>query len=273
MHDSRRYHYLTGNSFDKVFKNIGFALNNNVSVSVRFNVDANNFGEIQKLKDLFDAAGYSQKKHFDLNTALLRKDETCVSPESSLYTPSQEKTSQENTSSDDNILYLSRDEFNLLHKKAGMEVTLQDYGLYYKLFTAIKYGTYLRFHSIFCGVQAHLYIFDPYGYIYNCWEAVGIKNHILGNYTKKVTWTEELKNWQERNVGTTPQCSICKYALLCGGGCIAKALRLSNGLGFKASYCDNYGDILKITVNKIYKDWQQNLLTKEDRTESVKKEI
>jgi uncharacterized protein len=254
IHEARRYHYQTGKSFDKIFDNIGLALNNNVSVSVRFNADYKNFEEIKKLKVLFEKAGYSQKKHFNFHTAILRGGENDLTKNGSLQ---QSKFQEKNIKNGrEDILYLSREDFNELHKKAGFNVGHQDYGLYENLFSTIKHGNFLRFHSIFCGVQTNLYIFDPYGDIYNCWETVGVKKHILGNYSEKLVWTEEVKNWQGRNIGTTPKCSVCKYALLCGGGCVAKALRRGGELGFKASYCDNYGDIVSLTVNRIYKDWK-----------------
>lgn len=251
MHNSRRYHYQTLDSFEKVFNNIGLALNYKISVSVRFNADANNFGEIKKLKKLFEQAGYSEKPFFQFNTALLRGEENTVPSDSVLQNARNIKTNKV----EKNISYLSREEFNKLHQEAGMEVSHQDYGLYWKLSSAIKYGAYLRFRSTFCGVQNNMYIFDPYGELYNCWETVGMKGHVLGNYSNSIVWTEERGKWQERNIGTTPQCSECKYALLCGGGCIAKALR--NKGSFNASYCDNFPDIIKLTANKVYEEWRQ----------------
>ena len=53
MHDSRRFHYQTHKSFDKILSNIKLALDNGIMVGVRFNADANNFGEIKKLQDIF----------------------------------------------------------------------------------------------------------------------------------------------------------------------------------------------------------------------------
>lgn len=252
MHDKRRYHYQTHESFDEVFRNIGLALENNIAVSVRFNADANNFKEIEKLKKLFKEAGYSEKSHFRFSPAILRGGETHVSKDSSLLNnliPDQARDAQAD------IAYLSRKEFNDLLEKFGLNASHHDYGLYHRLSIAIKNNSYLRFQSVFCGVQANMYIFDPYGDLYNCWETVGVRKHVLGSYKNGIQWTEEVKNWQDRNVGTTPKCSACKFALLCGGGCVAKALR--HGGSFQASYCDNYAEIVKLTLNQLYKDWQK----------------
>lgn len=229
MHDSRRYHYKTNVSFDKIFNNIKLALDNDVYVSIRFNADENNFEELNKLEKLFKSSGYYDTGKLSLNTALLKKE----------------------TEYKDNVNYISRERFNQLYNKLGMKIPHQDYGLYSKLMSALKARSCIRFHSIFCGVQYGSYIFDPFGNIYTCWETVGVPQYILGTFVNGIEWNDNIENWQGRNIGNTPKCSCCKYALLCGGGCLAKALRKG---GFKGSYCDDYGDIVAFAANKAYKD-------------------
>jgi len=254
LHDSRRYHYQTKESFDRILANIDMLLDKNIGVNVRFNMDSNNSEHIKKLKQIFDNKGYSQNKYFRFYTALLRGGEGNIDTGSSLM---EAKATKNIENSDENYKYLNRQEFNRLNNKIAAEGNYQDYGLYDKLLSAIKYGNYLRVQSIFCGVQSNMFILDPVGDIYNCWETVGVKKHILGNYKEKIVWNDELKNWQGRNIGNTPKCSVCKYSLLCGGGCLAKALRYGGEHGFRASYCDNYGDVVKRTINKVYKDWNE----------------
>ena len=230
MHDSRRFHYLTHKSFDKIFQNIKLALDNNIKVGIRFNADANNFKEIKKLKHMFEEAGYSKSRLFSFNTAMLNND---------------------NEDSDrTDISYVSREKFNRMYVEMGLDIPHQDYGLYSKIITAIKNKTCIKFHSIFCGVQSGSYILDPYGDIYTCWETVGKTEYVLGKYTPSIEWNDRVKNWQGRNIGNTPKCSCCKYALLCGGGCLAKALKHKGN--FKASYCDGYNDIFRLSANRAY---------------------
>lgn len=232
MHDSRRYHYQTHKSFDKIMSNIRLALDNGVRVGVRFNADAKNFSKIKQLQALFDEAGYAGSQLFTFNTAMLTDE-------------------KENTENKD-INYVSRKEFNRMHTEIEVDIPHQDYGLYAKIITAIKNRTCLRFHSIFCGVQSGSYILDPYGDIYTCWETVGKEQYVLGRYAPDLQWSDSLKNWQGRNTGNTPKCSCCKYALLCGGGCLSKALKFSGG--FKSSYCDGYEDIVNMSANRAYSE-------------------
>ena len=251
MHDSRRFHYQTRKSFDKIFQNIKLVLDHNIRVSIRFNADANNFGEIKKLEKLFREAGYYDTKKLSLNPALLRDEEGGVTPGSSLI--EADGAESRNKKTPDDIHYINRAEFNKLFQEAGLEVNHHDYGLYRMLLSALKHGSHLRFHSIFCGVQANSFILDPVGDIYTCWETVGIKKHVIGTYRNGIEWCDEIKNWRNRHIGNTPKCSNCKYALLCGGGCMAKAMRKDKN--YNASFCDDYGSIVNITLNRIYNDW------------------
>ena len=206
------------------------ALDSGVRVGVRFNADANNFAEIRKLERIFSEAGYSESKLFSFNTAMLN---------------------DENKDSDRaDISYVSREEFNRMYSDSGLDIPHQDYGLYSKILTAIRNKTCIRFHSVFCGVQSGSYILDPYGDIYTCWETVGKPEYVIGKYSPETAWNDSIRNWQDRNTGNTPKCSCCKYALLCGGGCLAKALKF--GGSFSASYCDGYSDIVRLSVNRAY---------------------
>lgn len=230
MHDSRRYHFQTHKSFDRIMSNIRLALDNGIRVGIRFNADANNFGEIKKLEKAFAEAGYSESSLFTFNTAMLNND---------------------NKDSDKaDISYVSREEFNRMYSDSGLDIPHQDYGLHSKIMTTIKNKSCIRFHSVFCGVQSGSYILDPYGDIYTCWETVGKPEYVIGKYSPEIVWNDSIKNWQDRNTGNTPKCSYCKYALLCGGGCLAKALKF--GGNFKASYCDGYDDIVRLSVNRAY---------------------
>ncbi|WP_253270806.1 radical SAM/SPASM domain-containing protein [Paraprevotella clara] len=230
MHDSRRFHYQTHKSFDKILSNIKLALDNGIMVGVRFNADANNFGEIKKLQDIFAETGFSDSKLFSFNTAMLSKENS--------------------DTKDTDIDYFSREKFNQMYAESGLTVPHQDYGVYDKVITALKNKTCIRFRSIFCGVQSGSYILDPYGDIYTCWDTVGKPEYVLGRYAPAVEFNDRVANWQGRNIANTPKCSCCKYALLCGGGCMAKALKY--GGNFNASYCDGYDDIVNFAVNKAY---------------------
>ncbi|MBQ4279143.1 MAG: radical SAM protein [Rikenellaceae bacterium] len=242
-HELRRYDYRTHESFDIIFENIGLALNKGVYVRIRMNIDANNTEEINKLKAKFKEAGYMNNKLFNFHFALLHSKENLM-----INSSNPEKA---NSYSEKDSTFMSRKRFNELFDESG-EVTIQDYGIYDKLQRAIQNKGYLNFQSVFCAVQTNEYIFDPYGEIYGCWETVGKKKYTLGSYKDTLSWTPEADNWRRRHVGVTPKCSGCKYALLCGGGCLARALE-ANGGEYISSYCDGYPDTFRIIANQVYK--------------------
>lgn len=263
MHNSRRYHYQTGDSFDIIFKNIGLAIKHKVTVGVRFNTDANNIKEIEKLNKLFKDAGYYDSGFFFFNTALLDDYKGGVKEAGSILNSSSEGGNISEKQQDSSISYMTRVHFNKLLREFGLEATHQDYGLYKRLFNSMNYGSYLNFKAIFCGIQAKSIILDPFGDIYGCWETVGIKSHIIGHYKDDITWKDEVRHWRERNIGNTPKCSVCKYALLCGGGCMAKAIR--HGNNYHSSYCDGYADIVKTNANLIYKGWEKRQYSNDNK--------
>ncbi len=233
-HNARRRHCKVNGTFDKIIENIGLALSCKVKVFVRVNTDANNFGDIERLRELFEGLGYAQNPNFKCRPAFLQKFDNSI---------------------DEGIMYLSRKEYvqQVYSMDIKRETTCQDFGLYKKLFSALQEGKTLDIMSASCSSQYGSYMFDPVGDIYTCWETIGKKEYIIGHYDKSpLTWTPARAQWFDRHVGNAPNCSCCKYALLCGGGCIAKA-KFSVERGFGASVCRDYAAILQQAVLKAYK--------------------
>ena len=68
------------------------------------------------------------------------------------------------------------------------------------------------------------WVFDLYGYIYGCTATTGQEEYKLGTYYPEYHLKEqEVKQWQERNISTIPECRECDVSLICGGGCGAVA--------------------------------------------------
>ena len=231
-HNVRRRHYKTNETFDKIIENIGIALSCNIKVFVRINTDANNFGDIKRLQDLFKSLGYSDKQNFFYQPAFLQKF----------------------NNSNQGIVFQSRKEHvQQVYSAFKGETTCQDFGLYKKVRLALQKGTSLDIMSASCSSQYGSYLFDPYGYIYTCWETVGKKEHSIGQYKDNpINWAPTQARWFNRHVGNAPNCSHCKYALLCGGGCLAKA-KFTPEQGFGNSVCRDYAPILHQAVQEAYK--------------------
>ena len=74
----------------------------------------------------------------------------------------------------------------------------------------------------FCGAHDRMYIFDPFGDIYACWERTGDPDVRIGRVTPDgdvEMKANQVAMWRSRTVASNPVCRRCRYALHCGGGC------------------------------------------------------
>lgn len=230
-HDSRRFHYKKGASYDKIIDNILLALDRNVRISVRSNIDGNNMDSIQKMVTHFEELHLFDNARFSFYPAVLKDNENNL-----LDLPKKR-----------NITYLSSDDFeNQIYQLGNVRNTLSS--LFVK---ALKEGKSMPLHASHCGANTGIYIFDPQGNLYSCLEAVGITKHAIGHYNgKNVSWTSQYNLWKERSVDIMQPCNKCRYALLCGGGCAAKVMNQN----IRDPYCDNFPIIFDINAKKAYKN-------------------
>ena len=139
----------------------------------------------------------------------------------------------------------------VLSKDPKMKISCQDYGLEARIMHVLKGGAFMNFQSTFCGAQNGMYILDPCGDIYSCWELVGQDEFIIGNYKDEIVFNQEaLEKWQGKNISKVDACSKCKYAFFCGGGCMAGALK--EGRGYNSSHCDGFPKMFQEFVPGTY---------------------
>jgi uncharacterized protein len=93
----------------------------------------------------------------------------------------------------------------------------------------------------FCGAHSGMYIFDPFGDIYACWDRTGDRNIRIGRIGEdgNVEMNEVSEMWRSRTVTTNSTCRSCRFALHCGGGCAVIAEHIS-GTPF-SNHCDAFG--------------------------------
>lgn len=232
IHDTRRVHSVYTHSFDKIIGNIKKVLNNGVAVRVRINIDSQNINEIPKLNKLFDEIGFYSFENFSVYTEFISG--------SCNFNPSEyEFQNQKEITRQDFLTILDLSNNKMKH----------DLQLHTNIYDAIHNKKSITLSSVHCTAQSGFYIFDPFGNIYSCLEVVGNKSEVIGSYLKGVTWTKEKDKWFSRNISLIKKCSTCRYALLCGGGCFAKA---KASPGHAESYCDDFPMRLKSIVRKVY---------------------
>lgn len=203
VHDRRRIHYQRGSTFDKIISNIQLALSKGVKVNVRMNTSWSNKNQYNELKQYFKTKGFYDYNTFDFYCAMIT----------------------DNNNIDDinrkDIKLMSPEDFSKIVKEKVDLFKLDDNTLYHNISDAIVKKKPLHFRSVTCASQTNGYVLDPLGHIYPCWEVVGNPKHLEGQYTKLgVTWNESvLSKWKDIDISKRKECSNCKYALLCGGGC------------------------------------------------------
>ena len=68
-------------------------------------------------------------------------------------------------------------------------------------------------------------VFGPEGYLYACWNEVGIKENVIGEWYPSFSITDYGNQWRMRSFPKISECSSCKYSFVCAGGCGKKAER------------------------------------------------
>ncbi len=71
-----------------------------------------------------------------------------------------------------------------------------------------------------------MFVFDPFGDIYPCWEVIGRTEHRIGTYGPGRLELDEraVDTWHNRSVVEIRGCRACAYLFFCGGGCQAFAI-------------------------------------------------
>lgn len=237
VHDERRMHAIYKNSFDIIVNNIRMALNKNTHISIRINIDNENFNELVLLDKQFKDLGFYDYKSFTVYAAFISGENNFI--------PDSNKPSADLDINQRNFLDLFKNNnLNMIH----------DIKTYLSISDVMLNNKNIMFYPYYCSSQSNMYAFDPFGYIYSCLEKVGDKTHAIGQYNDNITWLEEKELWFNRNIGNINKCRKCKYALFCGGGCFTKTF--SNNR-CPESFCDDFPIIFKYTINEIYNKKQQ----------------
>jgi uncharacterized protein len=226
-HNKRKFHYKEGASFEKVIKNIGLSLNHKIKTQIRLNFDKVNILDKNILYNYFVKLGYDKCDYFLPYAAMVE--------------------SREKPRFSDKERFLSSEEFTTELKEEKCIVNpitqkmIKAFELYFKNKTPIKLS------PVACTAQYGSHFFDPYGDIYPCLEIVGRKEYSLGTYNEiNITWNSAKNDWFSRHVGNDESCKKCKFALICGGKCVAK--RISK----LEQSCTQFFDSFYNAANSVY---------------------
>ncbi len=252
IHDRRRCRADGSGSFADIARNITVALEQGATVSVRTNVDQSNVKHIPELTELYTQYGWVKNKNF--------------SAYCNAVTMISESTKQQGLLSAVSLTQLVQagDQWHpsvqLLTPNKNMEI---------KFLQLLEGDGYPHLSPTFCGSQSGMYLFDPHGELYICWDSVGEPVGHVGSYAPEFTLDQAaLAQWQGRTVMSIPECVACKYALLCGGGCSQHAYYANGTL--KSPYCDDFGALFCAAVPEAYRTYREKTASADSQACNIK---
>jgi uncharacterized protein len=239
-HDRFRIYANGQGSFEKIARNIVLALDRGVAISVRVNVCKENLADLPALAVEATQRGWTDHKNFRIYVAPIQP--TANFPSNGRLLNSYELgRSLQRMQEDDPALDVIETPDDSMKRRA------------LALFQHPEIDPIADFKASFCGAHSGMYIFDPFGDIYACWEKMGdsqIRIGRIGGDSNFVFETPMLQKWRSRTVATNPTCESCSYALQCGGGCAVLA-EAKNGEYF-SNFCDGFGARFKSAVADAY---------------------
>jgi uncharacterized protein len=239
-HDQFRIYADGHGSFEQIARNIVIALDRGVLVSIRVNVCKDNLDDLPGLAMEATQRGWTTYKNFRIYVAPIQP--TANFPNNQrLLNSYQLGQSLQKMQQDNQLLNVIETPDDNMKRRA------------LALFQQPEIDPISDFKASFCGAHSGMYIFDPFGDIYACWEKMGdpqIRIGRIGTDNKFVYEMPMFQKWRSRTVATNPTCESCSYALQCGGGCAALA-EAKNGTYF-SNFCDGFGARFKSAVADAY---------------------
>lgn len=233
VHNARRAKKDGTGTFDDVVTSIDAALEAGLSITLRTNLDKDNIKEFPHIVDFYLKKGWYDNPHISMQFSTVFK-KSCSDYESLIYPGKVHETIISMAEKTPEILKVQFD-------FKGVE-------LFENIFLKGVTGP-PRFW--YCEATAGMYIYDPFGDIYVCWEHVGEESTNVGVYYPGLSWNDQYSQWRERTVFTIPQCRQCVYALFCGGGCGYEALERYGTLS--KPVCYDYHTVFTTAIPALYK--------------------
>ncbi len=196
IHNSRRSTPNHSGTFDTIMKNIDYA-RKFMSISLRVNADKHN---IEKVGDLLD---YLKENGLTDNI--------------SVYMGRVVDCHKDFKQKHLNLLLEQEEYFKKMKeifKKAIMEKNI------------VWFGPYPSPLVVPCGaVNVGTFAIDPLGYVYKCWEVIGVKEEAVFHVSKPEMINRQQLRWINRDAREDPECRECKFLPLCNGGCVLSAMK------------------------------------------------
>ena len=257
-------------TYDIIVKNIKLALETGTNISVRYHVDFNNVRTTKDLAEDLKREGLDQVKNFSMYTYPIHMFhqglDTPVFPQMAIHNMHKEliKLSNESLANNRSLAAQDARPAEGEHRPRVLKVLMPDEGIESKLKAYMKGQVAGLFNANMepCAATTGLYIFDPFGKIYSCWDSVGMAGHETGTYSEEGAVLNGLNSgWLSRSPATIEECKDCKYALFHFGGCASLPVG-SKGTIF-APACYDFQDNFIYIAQKFFRAGLKGALQRE----------
>lgn len=266
-HDKRRIRPDGTGSFDAIIKNLVRAAECNVDVHVRINTDRYNVERLHELARELCKYGLDKKLNFRAYSTAVHAATEKIEKGDTLTQYGLTKRLNELRETYPEMRVINRPvDDNKIRLRKIMQRELEPWR---------------AFRASYCGAHASMYVFDPFGDIYACWERTGDPSTKIGAIdadgnvelihspehieepakrtpngkrkflpvleTPKIAGVEA---WRTRTFATNETCLSCKYAFYCGGGCAAEALD-SKG-EYYTNHCSGFQERFRVAAAETF---------------------
>jgi len=240
-HDRRRIYADGSGSFERIVRGVTMAIERGTRVTIRVNVDHRNLADLPEVAEEIVARGWHRKTGFSAYTA----------PIQPFGEPLGSRRRMSSRQLDQAVTRMRE------HHPAMGVLGRPDEGIRNRARQIFAGGKELmpRFRPSFCGAHDRMYLFDPFGDVYACWEKTGDPGLRIARITPQggVEFRPDaIRQWRDRTVAGNPVCRRCRYALYCGGGCAVLGLEVRGKLG--SNYCDGFALRFRASIAEAYRD-------------------
>lgn len=235
-HNKRRFLKGGKETFNKIVDNICLALDKNINITVRTNVDTSNLDKMEEIKKFFEDKNWTKRSNF-------HNYFKCVHQ---CYVKSEKKVNDVEIMRE---ISKKVDDIHRFELDSMYTTWMRAFGQMFKTkgYSPVRGG--------YCGGTLGMFVVDSFRDVYACWEVIGEKDKVIGTLGQngKVVYNDKSNAWRNRTVDRIEECKECKYALFCAGGCPAHA-EVVNG-NMNTAYCEDFKEIFNEVVPEVYKSY------------------
>ncbi|MBR0318381.1 MAG: radical SAM protein [Spirochaetia bacterium] len=241
VNDRMRRHKSGCGTYEKILKNIELALQHDIRIKMRVNVNRDNLHRIKDLIDDIKARGLIKYKNYSYYFKAISDYDH---PENPIQ------------------------QHEIIDELLGIGFTAQEAIEHQNLYSGIadeiqklmKKENYPDFNPCHCGSEAGMMVIDPFGHVYPCTENVANEETALGYVDQEtgcIIWNFDKAKWRTRTSDLMPSCHGCPYAFICRGGCGLRAMA-RHGSFFRED-CGEHKEIFQYVASRAAgRAWEEN---------------